>query len=139
VTGETVTADDLGGPDAHMAKSGVIHFVAEDDRHAVLLAQKLLSFLPNNNLEDPPRMEGDPNVDPNPALDDIVPVDGKKGYDVREVIVRVVDFGDFLEVQSGYAANIVVGFARVAGRTVGIIANQPCVQAGVLDINAANK
>ena len=139
VTGESVTQEELGGPEAHMTKSGVIHFVAEDDNHAVLLAQKLLSFLPNNNLEDPPRVEGDPNVDPDPALDGIVPTDGKKGYDVRDVIQRVVDFGDFLEVQSGYAENIVVGFARIAGRTIGIIANQPCVQAGVLDINAANK
>ena len=139
VTGENVTAEQLGGPDAHMALSGVIHFVAEDDRHAVLLCQKLLSFLPSNNLEDPPRVVGDPNVDPNPALDDVVPPDGKKGYDVRDVIARVVDFGDFLEVQSGYAMNIVVGFARIAGRTIGIIANQPCVQAGVLDINASNK
>ena len=139
VTGENVTAEQLGGPDAHMANSGVIHFVAEDDRHAILLAQKLLSFLPSNNLEDPPRVEGDPNVDPDPAMDDIVPAEIKKGYDVREVIAKVVDFGDFLEVQSGYAMNIVVGFARIAGRTIGIIANQPCVQAGVLDINAANK
>jgi methylmalonyl-CoA carboxyltransferase large subunit len=139
VTGEIVTQEELGGPEAHMTKSGVIHFIAEDDRHAILLAPKLLSFLPNNILEDPPRVEGDPNVDPDASLDDIVPVDGKKGYDVREVIARVVDFGDFLEVQSGYAANIVVGFARIAGRTIGIIANQPCVQAGVLDINAANK
>jgi methylmalonyl-CoA carboxyltransferase large subunit len=139
VTGESVTSEQLGGAEAHMANSGVIHFIAEDDRHAVLLAQKLLSFLPSNNLEDPPRVEGDPNLDPDPALDGIVPAEGKKGYDVRDVITRVVDFGDFLEVQSGYAMNIVVGFARVAGRTVGIIANQPCVQAGVLDINAANK
>ena len=139
VTGENVTAEQLGGPDAHMANSGVIHFVAEDDRHAILLAQKLLSFLPSNNLEDPPRVEGDPNVDPDPAMDDIVPAEIKKGYDVREVIAKVVDFGDFFEVQSGYAMNLVVGFARIAGRTIGIIANQPCVQAGVLDINAANK
>ena len=139
VTGENVTAEQLGGPEAHMANSGVIHFIAEDDRHAILIAQKLLSFLPSNNLEDPPRVDGNPNVDPDPALDDIVPAEIKKGYDVRDVITRVVDFADFLEVQSGYAMNIVVGFARVAGRTVGIIANQPCVQAGVLDINAANK
>jgi methylmalonyl-CoA carboxyltransferase large subunit len=139
VTGETVTAEQLGGAEAHMVNSGVIHFIAEDDRHAILLAQKLLSFLPNNNLEDPPRVEGNYNVDPDAALDDIVPSDNKKGYDVREVIVKVVDFGDFLEVQSGYAMNIVVGFARIAGRSIGIIANQPCVQAGVLDINAANK
>ena len=139
VTGENVTAEQLGGAEAHMANSGVIHFIAEDDRHAILLAQKLLSFLPSNNLEDPPRVEGNPNVDPDPALDEIVPADNKKGYDVRDVILKVVDFGDFLEVQSGYAMNIVVGFARIAGRTIGIIANQPCVQAGVLDINAANK
>jgi methylmalonyl-CoA carboxyltransferase large subunit len=139
VTGEVVTAEQLGGAEAHMANSGVIHFIAEDDRHAILLAQKLLSFLPSNNLEDPPRVEGDPNLDPDPALDNVVPAEIKKGYDVRDVITRVVDFADFLEVQSGYAMNIVVGFARVAGRTVGIIANQPCVQAGVLDINAANK
>jgi methylmalonyl-CoA carboxyltransferase large subunit len=139
VTGESVTAEQLGGPEAHMASSGVIHFIAEDDRHAVLLCQKLLSFLPNNNLEDPPQVEGDRNVDANAELDDVVPVDAKKSYDVREVIARVVDFGDFLEVQSGYAANIVVGFARVNGRTVGIIANQPAVQAGVLDINSSNK
>ena len=139
VTGENVTAEQLGGAEAHMANSGVIHFIAEDDRHAILLAQKLLSFLPSNNLEDPPRVEGDPNVDPDAALDSIVPTDNKKGYDVRDVILKVVDFGDFLEVQSGYAMNIVVGFARIAGRAIGIIANQPCVQAGVLDINAANK
>jgi methylmalonyl-CoA carboxyltransferase large subunit len=139
VTGENVTAEQLGGPEAHMANSGVIHFIAEDDRHAVLLAQKLLSFLPSNNLEDPPRVDGDPNVDPDPTLDGIVPADNKKGYDVRDLIAKVVDFGDFLEVQSGYAMNIVVGFARIAGRTIGIIANQPSVQAGVLDINASNK
>jgi methylmalonyl-CoA carboxyltransferase large subunit len=139
VTGETVTAEELGGAEAHMAKSGVIHFIAEDDRHAVQLCQKLLSFLPSNNLEDPPRLEGDLSVDPNPALDDVVPTDVKKGYDVRQVITGVIDFGDFLEVQSGYAANIVVGFARIAGRTIGIIANQPAVNAGVLDINASSK
>ncbi|HUA62463.1 MAG TPA: carboxyl transferase domain-containing protein [Verrucomicrobiae bacterium] len=139
VTGESVTAEQLGGADAHMANSGVIHFVAENDTHAIQLCQKLLSFLPNNNLEDPPQVEGDRHVDPDPSLDDVVPVDGKKSYDVRDVISKVVDFGDFLEVQAGYAANIVVSFARINGRTVGIIANQPCQQAGVLDINCSNK
>jgi methylmalonyl-CoA carboxyltransferase 12S subunit len=139
VTGESVTPEQLGGPKAHMASSGVIHFIAEDDNHAILLCQKLLSFLPANNMEDPPHAEGDPNVDANPELDNVVPSETKKGYDVREVISRVVDFADFLEVQSGYAANIVVGFGRVAGRSIGIIANQPSVQAGVLDINASNK
>ena len=139
VTGESVTSEQLGGPEAHMTSSGVIHFIAEDDDHAVMLCQKLLSFLPSNNLEDPPQVEADPNLEANPELDDIVPTDTKKGYDVRDVILRVVDFGDFMEVQSGYATNIVVGFGRVNGGTIGIIANQPSVQAGVLDINASNK
>jgi methylmalonyl-CoA carboxyltransferase 12S subunit len=139
VTGESVTAEQLGGPEAHMVNSGVIHFIAEDDRHAVALCQKLLSYLPSNNLEDPPHVEGDPVVEPNPALESIVPLDGKKGYDVREIVKGVVDFADFLEVQSGFAPNIVIGFARVAGRTVGVIANQPSVNAGVLDINASSK
>jgi len=139
VTGETITADELGGPDAHMVHSGVIHFIATDDREAVLICQKLLSFLPSNNLEDPPETEGDPNVDPNPALNSVVPVEGKQAYDVREVITKVVDSADFLEVQAGYAPNLVIGFARVTGRTVGIVANQPAVNAGVLDINASSK
>ncbi len=139
VTGETVTAEQLGGPDTHMARSGVIHFIAEDDRHAVLLCQKLLSFLPSNNLEDPPRLEGDTTVAPDPQLQTLVPDDGKKGYDVRHVIARVVDRADFMEVQSGFAPNIVIGFARVTGCTVGIVANQPMVQAGALDIDASNK
>jgi methylmalonyl-CoA carboxyltransferase large subunit len=139
VTGEVVTAEQLGGPEAHMVSSGVIHFVAEDDRHAVALCQKLLSFLPSNNLEDPPQVAGESNVDANPALETMVPVEAKQGYDVRNVIHAVVDEGDFLEVQSSYAANIVVGFARVTGRSVGIIANQPSVIAGALDINASNK
>jgi methylmalonyl-CoA carboxyltransferase large subunit len=139
VTGESVTPEQLGGPEAHMIHSGVIHFIAEDDDHAIALCQKLLSFLPSNNLEDPPQVDGDPNLEANPEMDSIVPTDAKKGYDVREVITRTVDFADFLEVQSGYATNIVVGFARITGRTIGVIANQPSVQAGVLDINASNK
>ena len=139
VTGEDVTAEELGGADAHMAHSGVVHFVAENDLHAIQICRKLLSFLPSNNLEDPPRVEGDSNVDPNPALEDVAPVDAKKSYDVRDVIAKVVDFGDFLEVQAGYATNIVVGLARINGRTVGVIANQPAVNAGVLDIKCSNK
>ncbi|MBN1570491.1 MAG: acyl-CoA carboxylase subunit beta [Acidobacteria bacterium] len=139
VTGENVTAEQLGGPEAHMTHSGVIHFIAEDDNHAVAICRKLLSFLPSNNLEDPPQVDGDSNFEPNPDLDTIVPTDTKKSYDVREVITRVVDFSDFLEVQSGYATNIVVGFARIAGRSIGIVANQPSVQAGVLDINSSDK
>jgi methylmalonyl-CoA carboxyltransferase 12S subunit len=139
VTGENVTAEQLGGPEAHMTSSGVIHFIAENDNHAIALCQKLLSFMPSNNLEDPPRMEGDPNLDANLDLNEVVPTESKRGYDVRDVITKVVDFADFLEVQSGYAQNIVVGFARIDGRSIGIIANQPMVQAGVLDINASNK
>ncbi|MCK6387774.1 MAG: acyl-CoA carboxylase subunit beta [Zoogloea sp.] len=139
VTGESVTAEQLGGPDAHMIHSGVIHFIAEDDRHAILLCQKLLSFLPANNLEDPPQVEGDCTVDPNPLLETLVPVDTKQAYDVIKVITAVVDFGDFLEVQAGHARNIVVGFGRIGGNSVGIVANQPSVQAGVLDIDASNK
>lgn len=139
VTGENVTMEELGGPDAHMARSGVIHFIAEDDRQAILICQKLLSFLPSNNLEDPPEVPGDYHCDPDPSLNEIVPVDGKKGYDVREVILRVVDNADFLEVQAGHAPNLVIGFARIYGRTVGIVANQPCVQAGVLDIDSSSK
>jgi methylmalonyl-CoA carboxyltransferase large subunit len=139
VTGEQVTSDDLGGADAHMALSGVTHFVADDDEQAILIAKKLLSFLPQNNSEDPPIVDPDYIVEPDPGLGDVVPVSEKKGYDVREVILRIVDHQDFLEVQAGYAGNIVVGFARITGRTVGIVANQPMVLSGVLDINASDK
>ena len=139
VTGEQVTAEDLGGADSHMTRSGVTHFVVDDDQQAILVAQKLLSFLPQNNTEDPPVVDPNHVVEPDPELADIVPVKGKKGYDVREVIARIVDWSDFLEVQAGYAPNIVVGFARITGRTVGIVANQPMVYSGVLDINASDK
>ncbi|AKE41927.1 acyl-CoA carboxylase, beta subunit [Corynebacterium kutscheri] len=139
VTGEDVTSEQLGGADAHMTKAGNIHFIADNDEQAVLITQKLLSFLPQNNTEEPPIVDPDPVVEPDEELRDIVPVDGKKGYDVREVITRVVDHGDFLEVQAGYAMNLVVGFARIVGRTVGIIANQPNVMSGVLDINSSDK
>ena len=139
VTGEDVSQDALGGADAHMAVSGVNHFVAEDDEQAILIAKKLLSFLPQNNAEEAPILDGDPNVEFDEKMAEIVPVDGKQGYDVRDVIARLVDFSDFLEVQAGYAKNIVVGFARINGRSVGIVANQPNVLAGVLDINASDK
>jgi methylmalonyl-CoA carboxyltransferase large subunit len=139
VTGEAVTADELGGPDAHMTQSGVIHFIAEDDAQAILICKKLLSFLPSNNLEDPPVVDGNYTCDPDESLNKVAPVDGKRGYDVREVILRVVDSADFLEVQAGYSPNLVVGFARMCGRTIGVIANQPKVQAGVLDIDSSDK
>jgi methylmalonyl-CoA carboxyltransferase 12S subunit len=139
VTGEQITADDLGGPDSHMEFSGVNHFIAENDEEALYLCKRLLSFLPSNNLEDPPRVDFDNNVDPNPELAELVPTDPKQGYDVRGVISGIVDRGDFLEVQEGHARNIVVGFARMLGRSIGIIANQPAVLSGVLDINASVK
>ncbi|WP_415107846.1 acyl-CoA carboxylase subunit beta [Propioniciclava sp.] len=139
VTGEKVTQDALGGADAHMGVSGVNHFVADDDTQAILIAKKLLSFLPQNNTEDPPVIDPDPYVDPDEQMLGIVPVEGTKGYDVRKVIARLVDHSDFLEVQAGYAMNIVIGFARINGRSVGVVANQPNVMAGVLDINASDK
>jgi methylmalonyl-CoA carboxyltransferase large subunit len=139
VTGEDVTQEELGGPDAHMAKSGVIHFVTNDDDEAILVAQKLLSFLPQNNSEDPPIVDPDMDVSPDESIRDIVPLEATKAYDVRDVIAKIVDRGDFLEVQAQYSMNIVVGFARVCGRTVGIVANQPSVMAGVLDIDASDK
>ena len=139
VTGEEVTTEQLGGADAHMTKSGNIHFIADDDEQAILIAQKLLSFLPQNNTEEPPVVDPDPVVEPDYELRDIVPVEGKKGYDVREIITRIVDRGDFLEVQAGFARNIVVGFGRIVGRTVGVIANQPNVMSGVLDIDSSDK
>jgi methylmalonyl-CoA carboxyltransferase large subunit len=139
VTGEQITAEALGGPDAHMRNSGVIQFVTENDEEAINLCRRLLSFLPSNNLEDPPRLPSDNNVDPNPKLISMVPVDPKQSYDVRQVIGGVVDSGDFLEVQAGHAMNMVVGFARILGRSVGIIANQPSVLSGAIDMHAATK
>jgi methylmalonyl-CoA carboxyltransferase large subunit len=139
VTGEQITAEALGGPDAHMNQSGVIHFIAENDEEALYLCRRLLSFLPENNLDDPPRVPSENNVDPNPELGQIVPVEPRQGYDVRNVIRGVVDRDDFLEVQAGYAMNVVIGFGRILGRSIGIIANQPSVLSGALDSNAATK
>lgn len=139
VTGEDVTGDELGGAEAHMSTSGNIHFVAEDDDAAVLIAQKLLSFLPQNNTQDATIEFPNNDISPIPELRDIVPIDGKKGYDVRDVISKIVDWGDYLEVKAGWATNIVTAFARINGRSVGIVANQPKVMSGCLDINASDK
>ncbi len=139
VTGEVVTAEQLGGPGAQMAQSGVVHFVAEDDEHAMRICRRLLSFLPSNNMEDPPRLRHSGEVERDESLNSVVPEETKVAYDIREIILRVVDDQDFLEVQSEYARNIVVGFARVLGRSIGVIGNQPSVLAGALDINASDK
>jgi len=139
VTGESVTPEELGGPAAQMNNSGVVHLIAENDEEALYLCRRLLSFMPANNLEDPPRLNYDLPLEPDPELTRIVPTESKVPYDVRNVISRVLDHRDFLEIQAGFAPNIVVGFGRIQGRPVGIIGNQPCALAGALDINASDK
>ena len=139
VTGESVTADQLGGPAAQMNRSGVVHLIAEDDDGALSLCRRLLGFLPSNNLEDPPRLAYAEELEIDPQLNDIVPAESKVGYDIRTVLARVLDHQDFFEIQPGFAANIVIGFGRLQGRSVGIVANQPCVLAGALDIDASDK
>lgn len=140
VTGEVISTDDLGGANVHATKSGVSHFLVNTEQEGLLLIRKLMSYLPQNNLEDPPIL---PNEDPIDRLDDklnnIIPDNPNKPYDVKEVIKSTIDNADFLEVQRNYAKNIVIGFARYNGRPVGIVANQPMFLAGVLDINASRK
>jgi acetyl-CoA/propionyl-CoA carboxylase carboxyl transferase subunit len=140
VTGEEVTMEALGGADAHAERSGVSQFTADSDRAAIDLVRRLLSYLPLNNLEEPPYAEPvAPTAAAAQELSRVVPEDGGAPYDVHAVIDRVLDPGSFLEVQSAYAANLVVGLARLAGRPVGVVANNPGVLAGTLDINAATK
>ncbi|MGA2570078.1 MAG: carboxyl transferase domain-containing protein [Terracidiphilus sp.] len=139
VTGEEVSAEELGGPRSQMHYSGVVHLIAHDDDEAIELCRRLLSFLPSNNLEDPPRAPFNGKLRADSSMNDVVPVDPKVAYDVRDVVVRVVDNGDFFEIQPGFAENIVIGFGRLQGRTVGIVANQPWVLSGALDINASDK
>lgn len=139
VTGEVVTPEQLGGPAAQMTYSGVVHFIAENDEDAAFICRRLLSFVPSNNLEDPPRAPFDEAPDLVPELNTMVPDDPKQGYDMHRVIGAVLDHADFLEVQASYAQNIIVGFGRLVGRPVGVIANQPTNLAGALDINASDK
>jgi methylmalonyl-CoA carboxyltransferase large subunit len=139
VTGEVVSDEELGGPQAHMNYSGVIHLIAQNDDEAAHLCRRLLSFMPSNNLEDAPRAAFNLPIESDPELNGIVPVDNKAAYDVRSVITRLLDYQDFFEIQPGYAPNIVIGFGRLQGRPVGIIASQPNHLAGVLDINASDK
>lgn len=140
VTHEEVSKDELGGAMTHNATSGVAHFLAHDDAECLSMVRELFSFMPSNNLEDAPRKEcTDPIDRADEALDTIVPVESNKPYDIKDVIHRVVDDGYFFEVQEHFAKNIVVGFARLNGRSVGIVANQPAILAGVLDINSSLK
>jgi propionyl-CoA carboxylase beta chain len=140
VTNEEVTKEELGGAMTHNKKSGVAHFTADDDAQAMMLLRELMSFLPSNNMEDPPRKVCTDEVNREiPKLDTIVPDDPNKPYDMKEIILSVIDDGHFLEVQPHYAGNIIVGFARICGRPIGIVANQPAVLAGVLDIDSSTK
>jgi propionyl-CoA carboxylase beta chain len=135
-----VTKEALGGARTHAAKSGVAHLMAPDDRTALLLVRDLLSYLPSNNHEDPPLREAsDPADRLVPEIDHAIPTDPSKPYDIRTIVRAVVDEGTLFEVHAEYAKNMVVGFARLAGRSVGIVANQPAVLAGCLDIAASVK
>jgi len=140
VTHEEVTFDELGGASTHNEISGVAHFMAETEEYALFTIRTLLSFMPQNNMEEPPAIvcHDDP-LRTESLLDEIIPDNPNKPYDMHEVIEAVVDHGFFMEVQPHYAANVIVGFARLNGRSVGIVANQPSVLAGVLDINASDK
>ncbi|HUW96665.1 MAG TPA: acyl-CoA carboxylase subunit beta [Anaerolineae bacterium] len=140
VTREEVTFEELGGAKAHNSVSGVAHFAAQDEEDCMFVIRKLLSYIPQNNMEDPPLIQT--SDDPHrmdEELDTIVPDSPTKPYDMKEIIRRVVDGGEFLEVQEHWAQNIIIGFARLDGRSVGIVAQQPAVLAGVLDINASDK
>jgi len=140
VTHEEVTKEELGGAVTHNTTSGVAHFAADSDEHALRIVRELLSFLPANNLENPPAIEcTDPLDRSEPTLNEIIPEASNQPYDIRDVIKLVVDEGYFFEVQQMFAPNICVGFARLGGKSVGIVANQPAYLAGVLDINASVK
>jgi len=140
VTHEEVSREELGGAMVHNSTSGVAHFAATDDRECLLLIRELLSFLPSNNMEDPPRIHSDDPADRRDTrLRGIVPENPNKPYDIKELIRGVVDDGFFFEIQEHFAQNIVIGFARMGGRVVGIVGNQPNVLAGCLDINASIK
>ncbi|MCK5815811.1 MAG: methylmalonyl-CoA carboxyltransferase, partial [Flavobacteriaceae bacterium] len=140
VTGEVVTTEQLGGAAVHSSKSGVSHFLAEDEEENLLLIRKLLSFLPSNNLEDAPIITTSDPVDRlDDALNEIIPENANQAYDILDVISIIVDNEEFLEVHRNYAKNIVVGFARFNGHSVGIVANQPKFYAGVLDSESSRK
>ena len=140
VTHEEVTKDELGGAMTHNAKSGVAHFAADSDEHALRITRELISFIPSNNVDDPPFIEtSDPHDRADEKLNTMVPESSNQPYDIRDIIHTVVDDGYFFEVQEHFAANIVIGFARLGGFSVGIVANQPAFLAGVLDIDASVK
>ncbi len=139
-TGEEVSFEELGGAEVHASMSGVAHFMSETDEEALLLIRHLLSYLPSNNMEDPPIVESDDDPERmDYELDDLVPLDPMEPYDMYMIIEHIVDRGSFLEVHKFFAPNVIVGFARLNGMPVGIVANQPKVYAGALDINSSDK
>ncbi|MCC6499853.1 MAG: methylmalonyl-CoA carboxyltransferase [Anaerolineales bacterium] len=139
VTHEEVTQEELGGASVHSEKSGVCHVAADNESDTLFLIRKLLGYLPQNNMEDPPFSASDDPLRMDEALDSIIPDDPNKPYDIKDVIRSIMDNGQFFEIHENYAQNIVVGFARLGGHSVGIVANQPAVLAGVLDIDASEK
>jgi acetyl-CoA carboxylase carboxyltransferase component len=140
VTGEDVSFEELGGAITHTTVSGVAHMATDSEADCLYLIRELLNYLPSNNMEDPPfKPTNDDSLRTESALDSIVPENPNKPYDIKDVIRLVVDDGDFYEIQEEYAANIVIGFAHLGGFAVGIVANQPMVLAGVLDIKASEK
>jgi propionyl-CoA carboxylase beta chain len=140
VTSEDVTKEQLGGAMTHNSKSGVAHFATENDEDCLLRIRELLSFIPSNNMDEPPVVptKDDPNR-PESSIEKIIPVDANKPYDMKEVIGKIVDDGNFFEIQEHFAKNIIIGFCRFNGRSVGIVANQPSVMAGALDIDSSVK
>lgn len=140
VTGEEVTSEELGGAMTHNSVSGVAHFISTDERQCIEEIKRLLSFLPSNNMESAPEFDCEDDLNRiEEKLNEIVPDNPNKAYDMKDIITTIVDNGDFMEVQPYYAMNIITGFARLNGRSIGIIANQPKVLAGCLDINASDK
>jgi len=140
VTHEDVTKEELGGAITHASKSGVAHFTGSDEETTLMMVRELMSFLPSNNMEEPPsKICTDPEDRADASLNEVVPVDPNKPYDIKDIIHKIIDDEHFLEVQPHYAANIVVGFARMGGKSIGIVANQPAHLAGVLDINSSSK
>jgi len=140
VTGEDVTFETLGGADVHNSQSGVAHFKSESEEECLKDIRRLISFLPDNNLTDTPALADTDNINRiDASLAEVISDNSNKPYDIMEIINKVVDNGDFFEVQKHFAKNIVVGFARLNGKTVGIVANQPKVMAGVLDVNSSDK
>jgi len=140
VTHEDVTKEELGGALTHSSKSGVAHFTGSDEEQTLMMIRELMSFIPSNNMEEPPlKICTDPENRVDVSLNQVVPVDPNKPYDIKDIIQKIIDDEHFLEVQPNYAANMVIGFARMGGKPIGLVANQPAHLAGVLDINSSIK